>query len=124
MWKRMSVLFLMTLWIVSNPAPAAVTADNGGVCPQALPTDSPAFCESFVSVARCHCIASGMSKIFCQNVGFIYKTMIALYGSVENACAHQHDTDAQNCIDDWHCYRSGGSDSAGRLCSGTGKACA
>lgn len=93
-------------------------------CPQAASTDSPSFCPSFQSVAQCHCSESGLPKSMCQDMGAIYQRMIIVFGSVQRACEYQHDTSTQNCMDDWSCYRSGGTDSQGRLCSSTGKSCA
>ncbi|MBA2648657.1 MAG: hypothetical protein H0U75_03480 [Legionella sp.] len=90
-------------------------------CPQALPTSNPGFCTSFKSVAECHC---PLPKAMCQNMETLYQRMIQIYGTVEGACRSQHDTDIQTCIDDWKCYREGGKNSKGQLCSGTGKNCA
>lgn len=92
-------------------------------CPQALPTDSPKFCPSFKSVAECHCVSAGLPKMMCQNVESIYTRMISMFGSLQKACEYQKDTTVQTCIDDWNCYRKGGKDSQGRLCSSTGKSC-
>jgi len=95
-------------------------------CPQALPTNNPGFCASFKVSATCHCsqtLPSGM----CQDVNLIYWRMIDMFGSPEAACEWeektQHDTTKQQCIDDWKCYLSGGTDSQGNVCSSTGKAC-
>lgn len=92
------------------------------VCQQAEATYSPQFCPSFKSVAECHCYP--LPPSMCQDMDKLYNRMIAIYRSVENACKSQHDTSIQNCIDDWHCYREGGVDSTGQLCSGTGNKCA
>lgn len=91
-------------------------------CPSALPTTHPGFCASFATAASCYC-SNTLPKKMCQDVGQVYNLMIARYGSVEIACKFQRDTTYQTCIDDWHCYRIGGKDSQGGLCSGTGKHC-
>jgi hypothetical protein len=96
----------------------AVTA-----CPQAADTDNPGFCPSFQSVAQCHCAESGLPKSMCQDMNSIYKRMIVIFGSVQRACEYQKDTSTQNCIDDWSCYRTGGVNSRGALCSSTGRSC-
>jgi hypothetical protein len=97
-------------------------ASNLG-CAQAVPTNDPGFCTSFKSVAECHCTAAGLPSGMCKNMNSIYDRMISIFGSIKKACEYQHDTDTQTCIDDWNCYRTGGKDSQGRLCSSTGKAC-
>ena len=92
-------------------------------CPQAVATDSPVFCGSFKSVAECHCTSSGLPKGMCTNMKVIYDRMNIIYGTMNRACEAQHDTSVQNCIDDWNCYRLGGTSSQGTLCSGTGSPC-
>lgn len=92
-------------------------------CPQATSTDNPGFCPSFKSVAQCHCTATGLPSQLCQDMNSIYKRMIAMFGSVQRACEYQKDTTTQICIDDWSCYKNGGTDSQGRACSGTGLSC-
>lgn len=92
-------------------------------CPQALPTDTAAFCSSFKLAATCHCTAKGLPASFCDDLDRLYNRMIATFGSLERACEYQKDTTKQICIDDWKCWREGGVDSRGKQCSGTGKAC-
>jgi len=92
-------------------------------CPKAVPTNNPGFCGSFKSVATCHCTSSGLPSGMCQDMNVIYKRMISIFGSVQKACEYQKDTSVQDCMNDWLCYRTGGTDSTGNLCSGTGKAC-
>jgi len=53
----------------------------------------------------------------------VYDRMINMFGSLKRACEYQRDTSVQNCMDDWNCYRFGGVNSLGGLCSSTGKAC-
>lgn len=91
-------------------------------CTSALPTTHPGFCASFSTAASCYC-SNTLPKKMCENVEQVYKIMIARYGSIDTACKFQRETSAQTCIDDWHCYRKGGQDSLGGLCSGTGKSC-
>jgi len=98
-------------------------ADLPLTCPQALPTNDPNFCASFKSVAICHCMDSGLPASQCKSMDKIYRLMIDRFGSIQKACAWQHHTTTQICIDDWECFRSGGLDSQGRQCSDTGKAC-
>lgn len=93
-------------------------------CKQALPTDNPGFCASFKSAAACYCKESGGPGFVCQNMDLVYKLMMERYHhKLQEVCEAQHDTSTQTCIDDWNCYRNGGKDSQGRLCSSTGKVC-
>jgi hypothetical protein len=92
-------------------------------CPQALPNNTPGFCGSFRVSAQCHCSASGLPQGMCMNIKSIYDRMLSMFGSVQRACGYQHDTNLQNCIDDWSCYWSGGVTSENELCSGTGGSC-
>jgi len=112
-----SIVFLL-LSLLSFSCFAAASS-----CSQAVPTNDPRFCPSFKSVAECHCTASGLPKGMCQDMNLLYDRMISIFGTLRKACEYQHDTDTQTCMDDWNCYRSGGKDSQGRLCSSTGKAC-
>lgn len=92
-------------------------------CLPAAPSNTAAFCESFQAAAECHCTSSGLPKGMCSNMGQLYARMLAMFRSVQRACEFQHNTTPQECIDDWNCYLSGGKNSAGGLCSGTGNAC-
>ena len=91
-------------------------------CGFAKSTDDPQFCHSFAQVARCTC-EEKMPDFMCKSVDQVYDIMILRYQSQENACHHQTRTSFQTCMDDWNCYRLGGKDSNGNLCSSTGKAC-
>jgi hypothetical protein len=113
----MRLILLLFVCILSLPSFAL----SG--CPQGLPTSDVNFCSSFKTVAICHCTAMGIPRFLCKNMNNLYKTMILRYGSVDNACESQQDTSKQNCLDGWTCYRNGGSNSQGKLCSSTGKAC-
>lgn len=92
-------------------------------CPKAAPPSNPAFCKSFKKSAECHCVRTGLPKTVCTNMQQIYLRMLGLFGTVERACAFQHDTSVQECLDSWTCYRLGGRDANGNLCSGTGASC-
>lgn len=92
-------------------------------CPRAVPTDDPGFCASFKSVAICHCRDSGLPSGMCQDMNALYGRMMAVFGSLKKACDYQKHTTSQDCIDNWNCYRLGGVDSQGRLCSSDKRAC-
>ena len=92
-------------------------------CPSALPISDPGFCESFHVAAECYCTSSGLPRKMCNNMTLLYQRMIGMFGSLENACHFQPNTSYQECMDDWLCYRFGGQNSQGELCSGTGNAC-
>lgn len=92
-------------------------------CSGALPTDHAGFCASFKATASCYCTASGMPAGMCQDMNALYRRMTSVFGSLEGACRYQKNTTYQQCMDDWTCYRSGGTDSRGKLCSSTGLAC-
>jgi hypothetical protein len=121
------LVFIMCFFSVSCFAFAPMADKTASLaafssCAQAVPTTDGGFCPSFKTVATCHCIESGIPSKACQNMDLLYAAMIGRYKTVESACANQHDTSTQNCIDDWQCYRSGGS-TAGGLCSATGNKC-
>ena len=116
--KRIFILSLVYLFSFTSYA-----ASSYLTCSQAAPTNDPSFCPSFKSVAICHCIESGIPAGKCQSMQYIYDLMIARFKSIQEACKWQHDTDMQTCIDDWNCYRQGGQNSQGQLCSSTGSAC-
>ncbi|HVT62101.1 MAG TPA: hypothetical protein VHD33_01260 [Legionellaceae bacterium] len=93
-------------------------------CPIALPTHAAGFCESFRVAAHCRCYERTYSTSpTCATMDSIYKFMTAALGPLQRVCSTQRDTSVQECIDDWNCYRHGGVNSAGQLCSGTGHAC-
>ena len=99
------------------------TSAMAGNCPEAAATNIPTFCPTFDTSAQCHCVEHGLPKSACQDTMKIYKRMLVVYRTVERACASQHDTTPQTCMDDWNCYVNGGKDSQGRSCSGTGSHC-
>jgi len=101
----------------------AVFSITSFACSNATPTDDPGFCGSFKAAATCYCISSGLPSSACQDVNQIYDRMIFVFKSVEKACAYQTQTTPQDCMDNWNCYRNGGIDSRGRLCSGTTLSC-
>lgn len=92
-------------------------------CTNAVPTDNPAFCASFKTAATCYCIASGLPAVMCQDMNMLYARLISVFGSLQKACEYQKYTSTQDCMDNWNCYRFGGIDSRGRVCSSTRRAC-
>ena len=92
-------------------------------CSNALPTNDVNFCPSFKSVATCYCTSSGLPAGMCQDMNALYNRMISVFGTLRKACEYQHYTSTQDCIDNWNCYRLGGIDSRGRLCSSNQQAC-
>ncbi|STX29480.1 Uncharacterised protein [Legionella beliardensis] len=108
------------IFLISLASSASVLA---AACPPAALPSSAAFCKSFKVSAECHCTSSGLPKSICGNMQQLYQRMLALFGSLERACAYQQETPPQVCKDSWNCYRLGGKDSTGKLCSSTGKSC-
>lgn len=92
-------------------------------CAKALLPSHGQFCPSFKAVARCHCVSSGMPGSMCEDMDSLYDRMISVFETQKSACEYQKDTSTQNCLDSWNCYRLGGKDSKGKLCSATGKSC-
>ena len=100
-----------------------VTLVHAAGCPEAISSSTPGFCNSFQVAAECHCVSKGLPRGMCTNVNLLFKRMIDTLGTVQRACEFQHETTSQLCVDDWNCYRYGGVNSSGQLCSGTGNAC-
>ena len=131
MMKKITLLvscLLSTIFIstTANSGPgllALFISPTHGNCPQALPTADAGFCASFKSVAQCHCTSSGLPAGMCRDMNSIYSRMVSIFGSQQKACEYQKDTTTQTCMDDWNCYRMGGKDSLGRLCSSNGNRC-
>ena len=92
-------------------------------CTNALPTDNVNFCPTFKTAATCYCTSSGLPAGMCQDMSALYNRMIVVFGSLQKACAFQHYTSAQDCVDNWTCYLQGGKDSRGRACSSTQRPC-
>jgi hypothetical protein len=95
-------------------------------CNRALPTENPGFCSSFQQAATCHCAQRKdrpFPEAYCRNIKWLYGIMVSTYGSLNKACEIQTEASKQECIDDWTCYIFGGTDSNGRPCSSTQKAC-
>ncbi|WP_173236757.1 hypothetical protein [Legionella antarctica] len=92
-------------------------------CPGALPTDHVNFCASFRTAATCYCTSSGLPAGMCQDMTALYNRLIGVFGSLQKACEYQRYTTTQDCMDNWNCYRLGGIDSHGRLCSSNQLAC-
>lgn len=94
-------------------------------CPKASATDSSNFCSTFNEAATCYCSQS-LPPSLCQNMKALYKRMTDLFGDLDRACeyaARTQNTTKQECMDGWNCYIKGGTDSTGKSCSGTGRAC-
>lgn len=92
-------------------------------CPTSSDTNQADFCTTFYSAASCRCSERQGPPSICTDMHQLYNVLVSLFGSINVACSKQHETSVQKCIDAWQCYISGGTDSQGRLCSGTGKAC-
>lgn len=92
-------------------------------CPRALPREHTQFCASFKTAATCYCTTSGLPAGMCQDMNALYNQMISVFGTLKKACEFQKYTSAQDCIDNWGCYRNGGKDSQGKSCSSTQKSC-
>lgn len=100
-------------------------------CGYAVSTNDPGFCTSFRTIAECNCRELSPVKKICSgsdSMQKIYDMMLATHSfSVQKACEYAHFRDpkvsVQECMDDWSCYRNGGKDSEGRLCSSTGNSC-
>ena len=110
---------LICLFLFFSVVSSAVSSN----CPFATPASDTDFCNSFHVAAECRCTSSGLPRGMCTNMNLLYKRMISMFSSVERACQFQHDTSFDVCMEDWKCYRQGGLDSYGELCSGTGLAC-
>jgi hypothetical protein len=92
-------------------------------CNNALPTDHIDFCPSFKNVAICYCTSSGLPSGMCQDMNALYNRLMSVFGTLRKACEYQHYTSTQDCMDNWNCYRLGGTDSQGKICSSTYAAC-
>jgi hypothetical protein len=120
--KKILTLCLVMLSLVTSAHATVLKSNRPATCPQAVSSSDPSFCGSFHSVANCHCVESGV-PVNCDDLGALYDYMLAIFGSLDAACSFQEDTDKQTCIDDWNCYRNGGSNSQGQACSSTGNSC-
>ena len=125
----MKVILTLCLFILSISSFTAVSASSlhqthsVRACEQAVPSTDAGFCPSFKAVAECHCLENGLGPDTCGNMAALYQYMLDFFGSLEQACSFQQDTDYKTCMDDWGCYRNGGTNSDGGLCSATGSAC-
>ena len=116
-------LFMLSFLSFTEISIASTPHSSFNTCAQAVPTADPSFCPSFKAVADCHCSENGLPEEVCGDMNALYQYMLDMFGSMESACAFQQDTDPQTCIDDWNCYRNGGTNSQGQLCSASGSAC-
>lgn len=105
------ILFLLLIFSVPSFAIAPLAPEE---CPLAPPTSDPAFCESFKSIAFCHCKIDSPNKSICGSVKKIYDVMLATFHTQERACKYQADNGSekratsQECMADWDCYWKGG----------------
>lgn len=110
-------IFACLMYVFSLSVFSAVSCGN------ALPTNDVNFCSSFKVVAKCYCTSSGLPGPMCEDMNVLYARMVSVYGSLDKACTAQRYTTKQDCLDNWNCYRRGGVDSRGRLCSSNQKSC-
>lgn len=81
-------------------------------CPRVVPwppNNIPTFCNQFEEAGYCHCALSGLPYGYCRDLKLsgIYKRMLILYHSIENACADpkvQDDVTPQVCVAEWKYY--------------------
>lgn len=114
--KKVSALLMSLISISCFALPAESpqthsnqTNMNMSDCGHAVPLSDPAFCNSFKSVAYCHCtVDHGMPPTACNDMNRLYQIMTTTYGSLWNACSPkvQHETSQQECVDDWNFYNS------------------
>lgn len=100
------ILILCAIYFISFSCFAAI---NNASCGHAVPTSDPGFCDSFKSIAYCHCHDEHhMPAPLCSNMTLIYNVMISTYGSLWAACSTkvQQDVSQQECTDDWNFYNS------------------
>jgi hypothetical protein len=123
--RKAITLFLCMLSFNCFAAPLIPSHQHSSfsTCPQAVGTTDPSFCGSFKDVAYCHCMEGIGSPEACSDMNQVHQFMLDYYGTLENACKNQTDTDYQTCVDDWNCYLNGGVNSQGQSCSSTGSAC-
>lgn len=88
------------------------------------------FCATFTQGAQCHCREDGhLPGQLCTDMNLIYERMVKTFKTQQRACDWQaanavpERTTSKDCMDDWNCFRNGGVDSKGQLCSGTGRSC-
>lgn len=92
-------------------------------CDPAVPATAANFCPSFKAAVYCYCTDVWKAGGVCADMNRVYEIMMATHGSLDRACEFQKNTTKQICLDNWNCYRKGGRDSHGGLCSSTGRAC-
>ena len=123
--KKLIFLFMLTFsfscFATTSPSSKANSSCKTMDCAEAAATTSPDFCKSFEDVAPCQCKSHGGTTKFCTGMDKIYQNMIDIFGSLESAC--KRHSNPQLCVDDWNCYRNGGTNHEGGLCSGTGNSC-
>lgn len=127
--KKIMMMLLFSAFLFTGSAQAGIDflslfiAHKHENCPKSSSLNQNTFCSQFKAAATCHCTSSGMPEKLCLKPETVYKRMLMVFGTQQKACEYQQDTSTQSCMDSWNCYRLGGKDSEGRLCSGTGHSC-
>ncbi|MDX1900523.1 MAG: hypothetical protein SFW66_00790 [Gammaproteobacteria bacterium] len=117
------IFIALSFLLISVFSTSVYSFNNPLNCTPAAESNDPGFCPSFKAAVECYCVAKGLPDAMCKNTDLIYEKMVATWGSLETACRMQKDSTQQECMNDWICYRSGGTDTQGRSCSSTGKSC-
>jgi hypothetical protein len=128
--KRM-VVFTSIIYLLCHIGPTHASfgflkvfvAKTHPKCSQASSTLDAKFCPSFRATAQCACSSSGLPGSMCKDMNALHQRMLAVFETELAACQYQRDTNVQNCLDSWNCYRLGGKNSKGELCQTTGAAC-
>ena len=81
---------IFIIWLVCFLNFPSYAANSYLTCPKAAATNDPNFCNSFKSVAICHCIESGIPAGKCQSMQYIYDLMIARFNQYELQMAARH----------------------------------
>lgn len=103
--------------------PVSTHFDSAKNCSVATDFD-PQFCANFKNAVQ------GCAPIPGLSMQKIYKMMVAVYGSLQNACdknAAKYGGDPKICVGQWNCYWNGGIDPndtpPDNQCDGDGKPC-
>ena len=118
-WTFIFMLFSFGAFADQNIFPSHAIFKGAQNCAVASDSDSQ-FCVNFKKAVQGCCPIPGLS------MQKIYNMMIAVYGSLQNACeknAAKYGGTAQTCLDQWNCYWNGGKDSVGNSCDGDGVRC-
>lgn len=125
-----AALFFVNFAVANSAFPVATQVASSQICTPnpILPSDTVGnFCTLFpATVASCWPPVGAYKKFSHQQMMQNYNLMKSVYGTLAQACRKNAATTGstvQQCIDQWTCYVTGGRDSQGGLCSGTGAAC-